>query len=80
MRVSGFDPPKPVQSFMHLGFDGNMLVAIKKAGYARFMQLWKGGPERLLCRLTEFHCHCVLWHQWLHRTNWRLKFYSAARW
>ena len=34
IRVSGFDPPKLVQSFMHLGFDGNMLVAIKKAGYA----------------------------------------------
>ena len=38
MRVSGFDPPKPVQSFMHLGFDGNMLVAIKKAGYARSLR------------------------------------------
>ena len=69
MRVSGFDPPKPVHSFMHLGFDGNMLVAIKKAGYARSRQLWSGGPELLLCRLSETHCQHLACLQWLHRTS-----------
>lgn len=34
IRVSGFDPPKPVQSFAQCGFDAPLLAAISKAGYA----------------------------------------------
>ena len=46
MRISGFDPPKPVQSFMHLGFDGHMLVAIKKAGCGPVILNCSGGAEK----------------------------------
>ena len=34
IRVSGFDAPKPVQSFEQCGFDSALLTVIKKAGYA----------------------------------------------
>ena len=33
-QVSGVDPPKPVSSFGHLGFDETMINAIIKAGYS----------------------------------------------
>ncbi|XP_067935351.1 ATP-dependent RNA helicase DDX42-like [Watersipora subatra] len=33
IRVSGIQPPKPVSSFGHLGFDEKMMNAIIKAGY-----------------------------------------------
>jgi ATP-dependent RNA helicase DDX42 len=33
VHVSGFDPPKPVQTFGQAGFDHLLLGAIKKAGY-----------------------------------------------
>lgn len=32
MRVAGFDPPKPVQSFGQLGFEAALLATIKRAG------------------------------------------------
>lgn len=35
IRVSGFDAPKPVQSFEHCGFDAALMAVIKKAGYAQ---------------------------------------------
>lgn len=35
VRISGFDPPKPVQSFAQCGFDKPMLAAIAKAGFAQ---------------------------------------------
>ena len=34
IRVSGFDAPKPVQSFEQCGFDSALLTVIKKSGYA----------------------------------------------
>lgn len=33
IHVSGFDPPKPIQTFGQAGFDHLLLGAIKKAGY-----------------------------------------------
>lgn len=33
MRVSGFDPPKPVKLFSQCGFDAPLTAAIAKAGY-----------------------------------------------
>lgn len=32
IRVAGFDPPKPVVSFAHLGFDPALAATIKRAG------------------------------------------------
>lgn len=32
IRVSGFDAPKPVQTFEQCGFDGMLMGVIKKAG------------------------------------------------
>lgn len=34
VRVSGFDPPKPVARFEQLGLDAGLLAAIRKAGSA----------------------------------------------
>jgi ATP-dependent RNA helicase DDX42 len=34
IRVSGFDPPKPVATFEQCGFDAALMAVIKKAGYA----------------------------------------------
>lgn len=33
MHVSGYGPPKPIQTFGQAGFDHLLLGAIKKAGY-----------------------------------------------
>lgn len=33
MRVAGFEPPRPVQTFGQCGFDHQLLGAIKRAGY-----------------------------------------------
>ncbi len=33
IRVSGFDPPKPVQSFGQCGFEALLMAAIAKVGY-----------------------------------------------
>lgn len=33
VRISGFDPPKPVQSFAQCGFDKGLLAVIAKAGF-----------------------------------------------
>ncbi|KAK2145515.1 hypothetical protein LSH36_677g04026 [Paralvinella palmiformis] len=35
IRVSGIDPPKPVTSFAHFGFDENLMKAVRKAGYEK---------------------------------------------
>jgi ATP-dependent RNA helicase DDX42 len=32
IRVSGFDAPKPVQTFEQCGFDAAIMAVIKKAG------------------------------------------------
>jgi ATP-dependent RNA helicase DDX42 len=32
IRVSGFDPPKPVKEFNQCGFDDKLMGAIQKAG------------------------------------------------
>ncbi len=34
IRVSGFDAPKPVQSFEQCGFDSALMTVIKKSGCA----------------------------------------------
>ncbi|CAH1788169.1 unnamed protein product [Owenia fusiformis] len=33
IRVSGIQPPKPVSSFGHFGFDDKLLAAVRKAGF-----------------------------------------------
>lgn len=33
VRVAGFDPPRPVQTFAQLGLDAALLAAIKRAGW-----------------------------------------------
>ena len=33
VRVSGFDPPRPVQTFAQCGFDATVMAAIARAGY-----------------------------------------------
>lgn len=35
MRVSGFDAPRPIQTFKQCGFDGPLMAAITKAGYQK---------------------------------------------
>lgn len=35
MQVSGLDPPKPVSSFAHFGFDEKLLGAIRKSEYSK---------------------------------------------
>lgn len=35
VRISGFDPPKPVQSFEQCQFDKPLLAAIAKAGFSQ---------------------------------------------
>lgn len=35
IHVSGFDPPKPIQTFGQAGFDHLLLGVIKKAGYEK---------------------------------------------
>lgn len=35
VRVSGFDPPKPIQTFGQAGFDHLLLGAIKRAKYEK---------------------------------------------
>jgi len=35
IQVSGIDPPKPVTSFAHFGFDENLMKAVRKAGYEK---------------------------------------------
>lgn len=33
LKVAGFDPPKPVTSFAHFGFDEALLSVIRKSDY-----------------------------------------------
>lgn len=35
MRVAGFEPPRPVQTFGQCGFEAALLGAIKRAGYEK---------------------------------------------
>lgn len=35
IRVSGFNPPKPVSSFAHFGFDENLMNAIRKSEFSQ---------------------------------------------
>jgi ATP-dependent RNA helicase DDX42 len=35
IRVSGLDPPKPVSSFAHFGFDDKLLSAVRKLEYTQ---------------------------------------------
>lgn len=35
VKVSGPDPPKPVTSFAHFGFDENLMKAIRKSEYTQ---------------------------------------------
>lgn len=35
IRVSGLDPPKPVSSFAHFGFDENLLGSVRKSEYSQ---------------------------------------------
>ena len=39
LQVSGIDPPKPVSSFGHFGFDEKLIKSIVKAGYTQPMPI-----------------------------------------
>lgn len=39
LQVSGIDPPKPVSSFGHFGFDEKLIKAVTKAGYTQPMPI-----------------------------------------
>ncbi|KAL3831435.1 hypothetical protein ACJMK2_023186 [Sinanodonta woodiana] len=43
IRVSGLNPPKPITSFAHLGFDENLIGAIRKAEYTQPMPIQAQG-------------------------------------